>query len=294
MAEGDILARNAFLLLQELRLFWLIVIFYSLSFICYLGYLFAPESSSGRWAKGLLSTGALFHTLLILFRTIEGQRPPFQTLYESLSWFAWSSIATYLFISRRWKEVHLPGIWVTGISLASCMYALISRGPEITPLSPALQSQWFIWHVILAFMSYAVFVVSFADEVTYLIINPCLKKGIATKYGLSLDNIGRFHETAYRLVLFGFPLLTFGIVSGAAWADQAWGRFWSWDPKETWSLITWSVFALYLHAKIMPGWRGKPASIFNILGFVCMIMTFVGVSWLAKLLGIESLHIYAV
>ena len=115
-----------------------------------------------------------------------------------------------------------------------------------------------------------------------------------TSYGLLLENIEKFHETAYRLVLFGFPLLTFGIISGAAWADEAWGRFWSWDPKETWSLITWTVFALYLHAMVMPAWRGKPASIFNILGFICMIMTFVGVNWLAKLLGIESLHLYAI
>jgi ABC-type transport system involved in cytochrome c biogenesis permease subunit len=271
MAEGDILARDAFLLLQELRLFWLIVVLYLLSFICYLTHLFTPESSSGRWARGLLVVGTLFHTLLIIFRTIEGQRPPFQTLYESLSWFAWSSIVTYLYIGRRWRDVHL-------------------RGPEITPLFPALQSQWFVWHVVLAFMSYAVFVVSFATEITYLLIHPCLKRGIGTRYGLSLASIERFHETAHRLVLFGFPLLTFGILSGAAWADEAWGRFWSWDPKETWSLITWTVFALYLHAMVLPEWRGKPASIFNILGFICMIMTFVGVSWLAKLLNIESIH----
>ena len=294
MTEGEILARDAFLLLYELRLFWLIVILYLLSFFSYLAHIFTPESSSGRWAKGLLSAGVLFHTVLIIFRTIEGQSPPFQTLYESLSWFAWSSIVTYLFISRRWREVYLPGIWVSGIALAACLYALISRGPEITPLAPALQSQWFVWHVVLAFMSYAVFVVSCANEITYLIIYPCLKKGIGTSYGLLLENIEKFHETAYRLVLFGFPLLTFGIISGAAWADEAWGRFWSWDPKETWSLITWTVFALYLHAMVMPAWRGKPASIFNILGFICMIMTFVGVNWLAKLLGIESLHLYAI
>jgi cytochrome c-type biogenesis protein CcsB len=293
MTEGDILARDAFLLLQELRLFWLIIIFYLLSLFCYGAQVFSPESAAGRWARGFLTFGVLLHTLLIIFRTIEGQRPPFQTLYESLSWFAWSSLVTYLYIARRWKDVHLPGIWVISIALSACLYAFIKRGPEITPLSPALQSQWFVWHVVLAFMSYAVFVVSCAHEITYLIISPCLKRGIGTRYGLSLDNLEKFHETAYRLVLFGFPLLTFGIISGAAWADQAWGRFWSWDPKETWSLITWTVFALYLHAMVIPGWRDRPASILNILGFICMIMTFVGISWLAKLLNLESLHIYA-
>jgi len=108
-----------------------------------------------------------------------------------------------------------------------------------------------------------------------------------------LDNLESFHAQSFRLALFGFPLLTFGIFSGAAWANEAWGRYWGWDPKETWSLITWTVFAMYLHSVSIPKWRGLPASVFNILGFICMIMTFIGVNWVAKLLGIPSLHLYA-
>ena len=88
--------------------------------------------------------------------------------------------------------------------------------------------------------------------------------------------------------------MTFAVFSGAAWANDAWGRYWSWDPKETWSLITWTVFTMYLHSMTMQRFNGRFASALNILGFVCMMMTFLGVNWLAKLLGIPSLHVYAV
>jgi ABC-type transport system involved in cytochrome c biogenesis permease subunit len=96
----------------------------------------------------------------------------------------------------------------------------------------------------------------------------------------------------HQLVLFGFPMLTFGIMSGAAWANEAWGVYWQWDPKETWSLITWFVFALYLHTRVRPTWRGVPSTIIVIVAFLCMVTTFIGVSWLAKVFGIPSLHLY--
>ena len=95
-------------------------------------------------------------------------------------------------------------------------------------------------------------------------------------------------------MLFGFPLLTFGIISGAVWAEQAWGRYWSWDPKEIWPLITWTVYALYLHAMTVGKWRGGRASALNMFGFVCMFMAFLGAGWIARLLGIPGLHAYLI
>ncbi len=112
--------------------------------------------------------------------------------------------------------------------------------------------------------------------------------------GLTPRELKPFRTMATKLVIFGFPMLTFGIFSGSAWANEAWGRYWGWDPKETWSLITWTVFAMYLHAQSVPRWKEGVASFLNLLGFVCMIMTFLGVNWLSKLLGIPSLHAYAV
>jgi cytochrome c-type biogenesis protein CcsB len=174
--------------------------------------------------------------------------------------------------------------------MGACLYSLLTRSPEINPVPPALQSPWYEWHVVIAFAAYAVFVVSFAVEVTHLLFERRFRwRG--TKFGFPEEG---FYRYAHRLNLFGFPMLAFAIFSGAAWANDAWGRYWSWDPKETWSLITWTVYAMYLHSKAIPKWREKLSPALNILGFVCMVMTFLGVNWLAKLLGIPSMHAYAV
>ena len=288
-----ILSRDAYLLTIEIRLFWFVALVYGISLILYLAHLITKKTGPGKIATNILWLGVIAHTVLILLRTFESQRAPFQTLYESLSWFAWSASTTYLYVARKWKDIYLPGILVTLLSMGACLYALLSRSPSVEPLSPPLQSYWFEWHVALAFLSYAVFVVSCSIEIVYLIIKNPLKKGLALEYGLNMNNMEAVHAASFRLALFGFPLLTFGIFSGAAWANEAWGRYWGWDPKETWSLITWTVFAIYLHSMSIPRWKGLPASIFNILGFICMLMTFVGVNWLARLLGIPSLHLYA-
>lgn len=293
MPTESILSRDSFLLVAELRVFWFVAALYAFSFILHLFHVMTKGSSAGKPAHALLWTGALVHIGLIILRTVETGRAPFQTLYESLSWFACSAVLTYLFVSRRWKGVYLPGTLVSALAMGACLYALIARSPAIEPLSPPLQSWWFEWHVVLAFFSYAVFIVSAAVEISYLVVKPLLSSGDGL-YGFSQDELEDFHGAALRLVLFGFPLLTFAIFSGAAWANVAWGRYWSWDPKETWSLITWTVFTLYLHSKAIPSMRGTPASVFNILGFICMLMTFLGVNWLAKLLGIPSMHVYAV
>jgi cytochrome c-type biogenesis protein CcsB len=217
-------------------------------------------------------------------------RPPFQTLYETLSWFAWSANVTYLYVQSRWREIHLPGFIVAFISMAACLYSLFTRSPEIAPIPPALQSPWYEVHVVAAFFSYAVFVVSFAVEVCWR-IGGIKEIGGRSSFGHTDET---FHRWTHRLILLGFPFLTFAVFSGAAWANDAWGRYWSWDPKETWSLITWTVYAVYLHTKAIGGWKDRPASILNILGFICMIMTFLGVNWLVKLLDIPSMHTYGV
>lgn len=289
-----ILSRNSYLLSVEMRLFWIVVSLYGLSLLLFIFHVIMRNPSVGKAATSGMWSAAVFHVGLILLRTFEAGRAPFQTLYESLSWFSFSATLTYLYISGKWKGIYIPGVFVSGLSLGASLYALLSRSPSVETLSPALRSYWFEWHVTLAFFSYSVFIVSAAVEATYLIMKPLLKRGLAEGYGLTLDTLEDFHSASFKLVIFGFPLLTFAIFSGAAWANEAWGRYWSWDPKETWSLITWTVFTLYLHAKRVPRLEGLPASVFNILGFVSMMMTFLGVNWLAKLLGIPSMHVYAV
>ncbi|MBI5970607.1 MAG: c-type cytochrome biogenesis protein CcsB [Deltaproteobacteria bacterium] len=290
---NTILSRDSYLLYAELRLFWLVAFVYGMSFALFIIHGATRQSAPGKIGRMLLWLAVSLHIALIVLRTLEAGRAPFQTLYESLSWFACSAALTYLYVSGKWEDIHLPGGIVSGISLGACLYALLARSPAVEPLAPALQSYWFEWHVALAFFSYAVFVVSASIEAICLIVMPFVKRGRRV-YGLTINAVDELQTLAHKLVLLGFPLLTFAVLSGAAWANEAWGRYWSWDPKETWSLITWTVFAVYLHSKTIPAMKGLPASVFNLIGFVCMMMTFLGVNWLAKLLGIPSLHVYAV
>jgi cytochrome c-type biogenesis protein CcsB len=289
-----LIQRDSLLIVWELRAVWATIFIYFLSSVCYMAWLFLPGSATGKSGSRLLLGGALIQTATIILRMVESGQPPYQTLYESLLWFAWSTVATYIFMERRFKGIHAGGFPVAVIACGACLYAVLGRSPGVTPLFPALQSDWFIWHVVIVFMSYAVFVVAFSVEFGYVIVARLLPPHMLSRYQMDAEAAARFHRAAHQLVLFGFPLLTFGIISGAAWAEQAWGRYWSWDPKETWSLITWTVYALYLHAMTMGKWRGGRASALNVLGFVCMFMTFLGVSWIAKLLGIPSIHAYSV
>ncbi len=293
MSVEEVLSRGAHLLTVEVRLLWLVGTLYMVASVVSLSGLLTGEKAGYRAPHALVGLTLILHTGVILLRIFETGRAPFQTLYESLSWFSFTSTITYLFVARRWRSVALPCFFVTLIASCAIFYALLGRTPEAKPLSPPLQSWWFEWHVVVAFSSYAVFVVSSAFEATYLIARRLLENRDHA-LGLTTEELKPFRGMATKLVIFGFPMLTFGILSGAAWANEAWGRYWGWDPKETWSLITWTVFAMYLHAQSVPRWRENVASTLNLLGFLCMIMTFLGVNWLSKLLGIPSLHVYAV
>ena len=292
MDPQTLISRDAALLSVEHGFLWASFAAYCLAALFYSLHLIAPGERGFRFCSTVAMVGAaVFQTLTVLLRAVVAGRPPFQTLYESLAWFSWSAVVAYLIIEWR-RHVRLPGLFVSLFFGGFVLYALLGPSPEVKPLSPALQSAWFFWHVAIAFASYAVFVVAFAVEISYLAQIFMWKIGWTRDYGLTRENIGRFHRSVHQLVLFGFPMLTFGIMSGAAWANEAWGVYWQWDPKETWSLITWFVFALYLHARVRPSWRGAPSSVIMVIAFLCMVTTFLGVTWLAKLFGIPSLHTY--
>ncbi len=271
---------------------WAALWCYAVAFVAYLAHLFVPKV---RAVRGIASTGLILgcvaQTVAIVLRGVTVGRPPFQTLYESLAFFAWTAVLAYLITEWR-RRVRIPGLFVALVSGAALAYALLGQNPEVKPLFPALQSTWFVWHVAIAFGSYAIFTVAFAVELSYLIQVWFWKLGVTHDYGITRETLSRFHRSVHQLVLFGFPMLTFGVMSGAAWANEAWGVYWQWDPKETWSLITWFAFALYLHTRVRPTWKGAPSTLIMVLAFLCMITTFVGVSWLAKLFGIPSLHVY--
>jgi cytochrome c-type biogenesis protein CcsB len=148
---------------------------------------------------------------------------------------------------------------------------------SIRPLIPALQSNWLVAHVVTCFLGYAGFTASFVAALMLLVVR---KWPSAAEH---LPGAKVLDEIVYRSVVVGFSLLSVGIITGAAWADHAWGSYWSWDPKETWSLITWMVYAAFLHARLARGWSGTRMAFLSILGFGCVLFTYFGVNYLPGL-----------
>jgi cytochrome c-type biogenesis protein CcsB len=166
---------------------------------------------------------------------------------------------------------------VGGLALA-LTFAAARLSSDIRPLMPALKSNWLVTHVLTCFVAYAAFAISFICSILQLVHQKRKKEGAATRMDLA----------TYRTVAFGFLFLAIGIITGAVWAEKAWGRYWGWDPKETWALITWLIYGFYLHMRVTRGWRGAAGSWVSIIGFGSVIFTYVGVTFL-----LSGLHSYA-
>jgi cytochrome c-type biogenesis protein CcsB len=171
------------------------------------------------------------------------------------------------------------------VFLLMLISSMLSR--EIKPLSPSLQSYWLGIHTVFAFLSNAAFALAFGIGLMYLVQERYVKtKNLGSLFG-RLPSLQTLDEINYKLITFGFPLLTMAIITGALWAETAWGNYWNWDPRETWSLITWFIYAIVLHARLVAGWRGKRAALLSMLGFLTIIVAFFGVKLLKK-----GLHVF--
>jgi cytochrome c-type biogenesis protein CcsB len=157
---------------------------------------------------------------------------------------------------------------------------------KIEPLSPVLQSYWLGIHTVFAFIGDAAFAMAFGIGLMYLIQEHYVKSKHLGGLFRRLPSLQILDEINYRLITIGFPFLTLAIITGALWAESAWGSYWRWDPKEVWSLITWFIYALVLHVRLTVGWRGKRAAILSIIGFCVVLFTFFGVNLLLK--GLHS------
>ena len=236
---------------------------------------------AGRIATVVTLIGFVGNTAGILMRWVESYQmgighAPLSNLYESLVFFAWSIALLYIFIEWKYKN-RVFGILSTALACGAMAYASL-KPDQIQPLIPALKSNWLIAHVFTCFIGYASFAIAFGISLIYL-----LRRfgGPALLDRLPADNL--LDELTHQLVMFGFIFLSAGIITGSVWANSAWGRYWGWDPKETWSLITWFVYAGLLHARFMRGWQGTRIAVLSIVGFLAVLFTYFGVNYLPGL-----------
>jgi cytochrome c-type biogenesis protein CcsB len=345
---------------------------YVFAMMLYIGYIAFKNNAVGLAATAVTVGGFVSQTLAILLRWKEFaeignmgilRAIPLTNLYESLIFFVWCLILAYLVIEYKYKTKSF-GAFITPIAALVLAFIDISgMSKNIQPLVPALQSNWLLVHVMMSFIAYAMFAVSFSTGLMYLISSTDDRKDpayifwtvmlsifvivlvamgldyltfklsvksqedlirsylfkasfrssssavsagslalaaaftfVVWRFGGIMRKIIRSFEISsevldditYKSIAMGFPIFTLGgLIFGAIWADQAWGKYWTWDPKETWSLITWFFYAFYLHSRLMRGWKGKKVAIVAVLGFIAVIFTYLGVNLL-----LSGLHSY--
>jgi cytochrome c-type biogenesis protein CcsB len=240
----------------------------------------------------LMLAALVMNAGLFVVRWHEAGRAPLKSLFESLVFFALCIAIVYVFFELIYKT-RAFGVPAMLLSFGCLVYALTKWDAEIVKLPPALQSPWFVPHVMVYFVGYAAVAIAFAlaaiqllaPRVAFVQRLLTLKAGTIMT-GTPLD----VEKMSYELVRFGFALLTVGLLVGSVWAKSAWGDFWVWDPKENWSLVTWLVYGGYLHLRRVRGWKGEKGAWLLIVGFAVVMFTYLGMHLLPT--AEESAHVY--
>jgi len=260
--------------------------------VCYIAAWIFKTAMVGRIALWGAIVGVVANTAGIALRWVESYQlgighAPLSNLYESLIFFAWTLAVLYLYLEYRTQNRTI-GAFATPLVFLAMAYASLSPNisDRIQPLIPALKSNWLIAHVIACFIGYAAFAIAFGMSLMYLIkrLDPDNNRPLLAR----LPTLAVMDDLILQMVKFGFLFLTVGIITGAVWANSAWGRYWGWDPKETWSLIAWLIYAAMLHFRVFLSWRGKVFALLSILGFIAVLFTYFGVNYL------PGLHSYGV
>ena len=241
---------------------------------------------------------------------------PLSNLYEFLLFLTWALLTLYLYVELRTNS-NLIGAVLLPVTLFIIGFANLTLSPDMqksSPLVPALQSNWLMMHVSMMILSYATLIIGSLLCILFLVISKVqdvdlkiIDKSFTSVYNKIINYyenqivsvpsseivefgkiklLNSLDNWSYRIIGLGFPFLTIGIISGGVWANEAWGSYWSWDPKETWALITWIIFATYLHSRITKGWEGKKTAIIGSVGFFVIWICYLGVNFLGK--GLHS------
>jgi cytochrome c-type biogenesis protein CcsB len=266
--------------------FIIALFFYIFTTFSLINYLQGFKDSVLRWSNRLLIAGFVSHLLYFVTRWVASGYFPVTTLFEALTFFALTISFFQILIDIKYK---VKGIAIFSIILiTTLMIVSLFFRFQIAKLPPILNSFWLPAHVFFAFLGNGIFAISFAVSILYLIQLKQVKSKNLSESFFKMPPLETLDALNYKCLTIGFPLLTLGIITGSLWASSAWGSYWSWDPKEVWSLVTWFLYAALLHGRLNSGWRGKRGAIFSIIAFIVVLFTFIGVNTL-----LPGLHSYA-
>lgn len=263
--------------LNDVTFFYIAFIFYFVSMLFFFLYPALKTRFIAQLASWLLYLGIIPHTIAIIYRWKLAGHSPYSNMYEYMSVMGWMAVLIFIFFNLKYKKPMI-GVFVAPICFLLMGSASLMPKEISQQLMPALQSYWFEIHVSMAVLGEGAFVVAFGVSLMYLFKawlssgNPEPKKGSSLLPSLELLDL-----INYRAIAIGYPIFTIGaLFAGAIWANEAWGSFWSWDPKETGALIVWLFYTGYLHARLVKGWKGSKAAWMSILGFVLALASFFG------------------
>ena len=255
-----------------------------------------PRGPVGLWVRiavTLTALGLAAHLTGVITRGLSVHRLPWGDMYEFITALTCVAVAFFLGAMIRYRAYYMGLFVMVAVVIVLGLAETVIYTPA-GPLVPALQSYWLAIHVTAMTLATGVFFVAAVTGITYLFVDRHARK-VASGRPTGADGILRrlpgpeaLDRLAYRTVVFGFPIWTFGVMAGAIWADRAWGSYWSWDPTETWAFITWVVYACFLHARATAGWRGRRAAIIQLAGFGCLLFNVLVISLL-----VPGLHSYA-
>ena len=278
----------------ESILFLVTLAAYFVTMILYLVYVAVKKPVLSRIASGVQLAAIVVHTAAIIMRGVAMGRLPMANQYEFSTAFAWALALVSLIFIRKFNFPVL-GAFASPVTLLLGVYAGLNKLNElqviaangvdsIRNLMPALRSSWLGIHVSTVIIAYGAFGVSFVLSIIFLLRDKIKENGF---WDTHIPKKEKLDTISYRCVSLGMMFLTVTIGIGGIWAENAWGSYWTWDPKETWALVTWLIYLVYLHLRIRKGWNGKTAAVFGVVGFICVLFTYIGVNTL-----LPGLHSY--
>ena len=284
-----------------------LMVFYVLLITLPLSLLAAVNNKSSSFVRFLIITSNLLLAVQLLLRWLLSSHFPISNLYESLCFLCWGLTLGQLLVEREYQSPIINAIAVPTVllTLGFACFVLPEDLRISSNLVPALRSSWLVMHVSVVMLSYAALIIGSLLSASVLFIEnnkPLQIRSSAIGVGgykmgnsspvenliepFNFSKIERLDTLSYRAILIGFVLLTLGLISGAVWANEAWGTWWSWDPKETWAFISWLFYAAYLHMRISKGWQGRKPALLATTGFMVVIICYLGVNFLG--IGLHS------
>lgn len=263
-------------------LLWTAIAIYTVSFFSYLWcFIFKKEQYTDLIWKILLSAW-IFQTICMVLRAVEAGHPPVYYTFEHALTSTWFVGMIYLVASRKSKKMQIMGVIVSAFIIMVIGYGMMSYGTQHEPLPPPYQNNWLWVHVTFAWFAYSAFLCSSVVAVLYLLRLKAYNL-FSERFWDRLPSSEEMEELSFRIIIFGFIGLTIEMGAGAIWAYSLWGRYWAWDPMETWTLISWVTYAMYLHLRVTMGWRGAKIVWVALLAFIFIFISFGGLAMMKGL-----------